>query len=151
MTKLYKSTTDKVIDGVCGGIAEYFDIDSVIVRALFVLITLVGGSGILLYIVLAIIMPEQGTKSKNTNEVVAENAKNIEKKVTETVEKVEEKIGKKHSVSTFGVVLIFLGIYFLLQTSHFPMFSIIRNLLENLWPVALIIIGFVVIAKKGSK
>ncbi len=57
--KLYKSQSDKKICGVCGGVAEYFGIDSTLVRLLVVLFTLFGGSGVLLYIIAAIIMPSQ--------------------------------------------------------------------------------------------
>jgi len=55
--RLYKSRRNKMIDGVCGGIAEYFDVDPTIVRIIWVLITLMGGSGFILYIVAMIIMP----------------------------------------------------------------------------------------------
>lgn len=55
--KLYKSSTDKKLCGVCGGIAEYFDIDSTIVRLLWVFFSLFAGSGLLAYIVAAIVMP----------------------------------------------------------------------------------------------
>lgn len=55
--RLYKSRRNKVIDGVCGGIAEYFDVDPTIVRLLWVLVTFMGGSGFILYIVGMIIMP----------------------------------------------------------------------------------------------
>ncbi|QOX65218.1 PspC domain-containing protein [Anoxybacterium hadale] len=56
--KLYKSSNDKVLAGVCGGIGEYFAIDSVIVRLLWVVFTLMGGAGLIAYIIAAIIMPE---------------------------------------------------------------------------------------------
>jgi phage shock protein C len=55
--RLYKSRQNRVIDGVCGGVAEYFDVDSTIVRLLWVLVTLMGGSGFILYIIAMIIMP----------------------------------------------------------------------------------------------
>ena len=55
--RLYKSRRNKMIDGVCGGIAEYFDVDPTIVRTLMVFSTLLGGSGFILYIVGMIIMP----------------------------------------------------------------------------------------------
>ena len=58
MKKLYKSQIDKKLCGVCGGIAEYFNIDSTLVRLLWVLFTLAGGSGLLCYIIAAIIMPD---------------------------------------------------------------------------------------------
>lgn len=55
--KMYKSSTDKKISGVCGGIAEYFDIDPTLVRVITVLLILGWGSGLILYIVLALVMP----------------------------------------------------------------------------------------------
>ena len=57
--KLYRSTTDKKIAGVCGGFARYFDVDSTLVRLLLVLFCLLGGSGVLFYIICAIIIPEE--------------------------------------------------------------------------------------------
>ena len=56
--KLYKSSTNKILFGVCGGIAEYFDIDPVITRIILVLLTFLGGSGILAYIICAIFIPK---------------------------------------------------------------------------------------------
>lgn len=55
--KLYKSNTDKKICGVCGGLAKYFGIDSTIVRLALVLFCLLGGSGLLAYLICAIVMP----------------------------------------------------------------------------------------------
>ncbi len=57
--KLYKSNTDKKIDGVCAGVGEYFDIDSTVIRLLWVLATLFVGAGILAYIVAALVMPRK--------------------------------------------------------------------------------------------
>ena len=59
--RLYRSTTDKMIGGVSGGLAEYMNIDPVIVRILFVLLVLFGGSGVLVYIILWIVIPEKPT------------------------------------------------------------------------------------------
>lgn len=56
--RFYKSTTDKFIAGVCGGIADYFNIDPTIVRLICALICLAYGTGIIIYIILAIVMPE---------------------------------------------------------------------------------------------
>lgn len=55
--RLYKSNQNKMIDGVCGGIAEYFGVDPTVVRLLWALFSLMGGSGILAYIIAAIIIP----------------------------------------------------------------------------------------------
>ena len=55
--KLYKSTTDKKVCGVCGGIAEYLNVDSTVIRLICVLAILFAGSGLLAYLIAAIIMP----------------------------------------------------------------------------------------------
>ena len=55
--RLYKARTDKKLCGVCGGIASYFEMDSSIVRLALVAFTLLGGSGILAYIIAAIVIP----------------------------------------------------------------------------------------------
>ncbi len=59
MKKLYKSNQNKVIAGVCGGIAEYFDIDPTIIRLAWVLFCLIGGSGVLGYIICALVIPSE--------------------------------------------------------------------------------------------
>jgi len=56
--KLTKSRTDRKVAGVCGGIAEFFDVDVTVIRILWVLAILFGGTGILAYIVCALLMPE---------------------------------------------------------------------------------------------
>ena len=57
--KLYKSNNDKKLDGVCAGIGEYFDIDPTLVRLAWVVVTLFGGAGLLLYIIAAIVIPRK--------------------------------------------------------------------------------------------
>ncbi len=57
--KLYKSNTNKTLDGVCAGIAEYFDIDPTLIRLGWVVLTLAGGSGILAYIICALVIPRK--------------------------------------------------------------------------------------------
>ncbi len=59
MKRLYKSKEYKVINGVCGGIAEYLDIDPVIIRLIFVISIVVGGTGIIAYIIGMIIIPQK--------------------------------------------------------------------------------------------
>lgn len=57
--RLYRSSTDKKVCGVCGGIANYFDVDPTVIRLIWVIFTLVGGSGLIAYIIAAIIMPDE--------------------------------------------------------------------------------------------
>lgn len=57
--KLFRSTADKMLGGVAGGIAEYFDIDSTLVRVLFIVVVFLGGGGIIAYIILWIVVPQK--------------------------------------------------------------------------------------------
>ena len=57
--KLYRSTENKMLAGVCSGIADYFNIDPTLVRLGWLLFSLLGGSGLLAYIIAAIIIPER--------------------------------------------------------------------------------------------
>ncbi|MDF2906712.1 MAG: putative stress-responsive transcriptional regulator [Herbinix sp.] len=57
--RLYRSNRNKMICGVCGGLAEYINIDPTIVRLLWVVFSFAGGFGLLAYIIAAIIMPVQ--------------------------------------------------------------------------------------------
>lgn len=59
--KLYRSSTDKTISGVLGGIGEYFDLDPTLIRIAYVFLTIfsAGFPGILLYIIMALIVPKQ--------------------------------------------------------------------------------------------
>ena len=58
MKELKKSNTNRVVCGVCGGPGEYFNVDPTVVRLLWIAFSLMGGSGILAYIIAAVIMPE---------------------------------------------------------------------------------------------
>ncbi|MFE0441372.1 PspC domain-containing protein [Aerococcus sp. NPDC058936] len=62
--KLTKSRNDVKLDGVCAGIAEYFEIDPTIVRVIFVFVTLSGGAGILIYLLLALILPRDEGRTR---------------------------------------------------------------------------------------
>ncbi|MEE0944924.1 MAG: PspC domain-containing protein [Clostridia bacterium] len=57
--RLYKSKNDKKLCGVCAGVAEYFEIDPTLIRLAWVAFTVLGGSGIIAYIVAALVMPEK--------------------------------------------------------------------------------------------
>lgn len=68
--QLYRSTDQRMIYGVCGGIGEYFDIDPNLVRVIFALLLFFGGSGILLYVVLAIILPDESKLDMHPRQAV---------------------------------------------------------------------------------
>ena len=57
--KLYRSKTNRKLAGVCGGLARYFNVDATLIRVLFVLLAVLGGSGLVLYLAMWIIVPKQ--------------------------------------------------------------------------------------------
>ena len=59
MKKLYKDKKHAMLSGVCAGVAKYFDMDPTIIRLIWVFVTLVGGSGLVAYVVCAIVMPDE--------------------------------------------------------------------------------------------
>jgi len=59
MNRLYKSNTDKVFEGVCGGLGEYFNIDPVIIRLVWVVLIIFGGTGVVAYLIAMFIIPKR--------------------------------------------------------------------------------------------
>ena len=57
--KLYRSKTNRRLGGVCGGLAQYFNLDVTLIRVLFVLLAVLGGSGLILYVAMWIIVPKE--------------------------------------------------------------------------------------------
>lgn len=140
--RLYRSYTDKMLGGVCGGLGEYFDIDPVIIRVLFVIALLFGGGGILAYIILWIVIPQkpftipkQDQDSSAGNDVNAGEAHQNENTFKSFI--VEKRRMNKNSLA--GIILIFLGVLFLLD-NFVPKFSF-----HDFWPLILIGIGFALI------
>ena len=72
--KLYRSTDDKKIAGVCGGLGEYFDIDPTIIRLIWASLVLAVGTGIIAYILAWIIVPVMPHRVAKAAEPVAENS-----------------------------------------------------------------------------
>ena len=72
--RLYRSETDKILGGVCGGIAEVYNLDPTLIRLALILFTLMGGSGLLAYILAWIIIPSESElkEKKKVKDVEAE-------------------------------------------------------------------------------
>jgi phage shock protein PspC (stress-responsive transcriptional regulator) len=56
--KLYRSANQRMLAGVCGGLAEYFNVDATLIRVLFLVLGVFGGSGLVIYLVMWIIVPD---------------------------------------------------------------------------------------------
>ena len=75
--RLYRSETDKILGGVCGGIAEVYDLDPTLIRLALILFTLMGGSGLLAYILAWLIIPSE-SEIKNKKKVKDVQAEEID-------------------------------------------------------------------------
>jgi phage shock protein C len=148
--RLYRSRSDRMVWGVCGGLAKYFGIDPVIIRIIFVLLIFLSGVGILAYIILAIVVPLEESKSTTTSETVRENIEEMKETASELGRelrtsfekdkdnKEEESRMHHHRPYWFGIILIIIGLIFLLQN----FWSLFRW--HYMWPVILIVIGLLV-------
>ncbi len=157
--KLYRSNKNKMVGGVAGGLAEYFDIDPTIVRVVFVVALLMHGIGILAYILLWVIVPEQpfvfnmpagsaagsnepqpiynAGQTENTSSHSEVNSENNFAKAYD----IHQQEKKKKRSTFFGAALIIIGAIFLADTwiphIHF----------SHLFPIILIGIGIGLIIK----
>jgi phage shock protein C len=121
--KLYRSRTNSMIAGVCGGLGEYLNVDPTILRVVAVLLIFADGIGLLAYIVGWIIIPRRPMMEA---EVI-------------TIEK------STLSYLLPGLALIFLGLIFLLD-NLVPWFRF-----RYLWPVILIVVGIALLLKTQKK
>ena len=130
---LYRSRTQRMIGGVCGGIAEYFDIDPTLVRLLFMLSIVAGGAGMILYILALIVMPEapydDSPDEYDTTDAGQEGYDN-------------RNISRNRGIAIIGVVLIIIGLLSLVKRIIPGIWYYVKHLS---WPIAFIVIGIAII------
>ncbi|HRI05889.1 MAG TPA: PspC domain-containing protein [Candidatus Dojkabacteria bacterium] len=148
--RLVRSKTDQIIAGVCGGIAEYFEIDPIIVRLLFALLVFSGGSGVLIYIILWIIMPEKGDENKSHNQVVKENAKDFEQKVEQWADSMDKPDNRKKTQLWFGVAIVVLGTYLTLQNFGIGSMFNLGWYIGKFWPLIIVGLGVIILVKRDN-
>lgn len=149
--RLHRSRRDKMIAGVCGGLGEFFDIDPVVWRLAFVVVTLLGGAGVVIYIVLAILMPQEGREAAPAGDVVRENVDDLASSAREfsadlrgysrsyTAAEDQERRVRNRQVG--GLILVGLGTLFLV--TNLNLFWWLNW--DRLWPVVLIVIGVAIL------
>ncbi|MEZ4511659.1 MAG: PspC domain-containing protein [Chloroflexota bacterium] len=125
--RLTRSNTDQIIAGVCGGIATYLGIDSVLIRLAFLILLFASGIGLPIYFILWIIMP-------TANHGEANNAETIKQNLDEMGERLYTSVGKVGQPQTIGVVLVALGIFFLFSKMGFVHSGVF-------WPLLIIGLG----------
>jgi phage shock protein C len=148
-SKIYRSDSDYILAGVCGGLAEHFQIDPTLLRLVFVLLTIGGGSGVLIYLILWLVIPRENGKTKES--VREENIKEFTSDIEEKVKVVGQEIHdtfkrdnvKQEKGSIIGVAVLLIGLI-ALWDKIFP--NTIRW--DMFWPVILIVIGTILILRK---
>ncbi len=134
---LYRDTKDRVVAGVASGLANYFEMDPIIMRVLFVLLTLLGGGGIIGYIILWILVPEQARETHEFNDMTDENQETQPNPPVDEKENLNRKKNNGNMIA--GLILITLGTLFLMS-NYIPQIDF-----SDLWPVVLIVIGIVLL------
>ncbi|HOC96596.1 MAG TPA: PspC domain-containing protein [bacterium] len=132
MKKLYRSSRDMYIGGVCGGLGEVMNVDSNIIRIIFILFAIFG-AGVLIYLVMWAVLPLK-TLDEYEAEEHDENTINMEKTRDDVY-----KIANERNIHFLGTLLIFVGALFLINN----LFLSLK--FHKIWPLIIIIIGLVVI------
>ncbi len=139
--RLYRSQRDKMIAGVCGGIAEYFNVDPVWIRLATVLIVFVNGIGLLLYILAWILIPKNPYQ-KPGEKTIAEDT--VERAAERIASRKERRREGRHEGHIFaGLLLIILGALFLFK-NLFSWFS-----WAYVGPAIIIALGLYLIARRA--
>jgi phage shock protein PspC (stress-responsive transcriptional regulator) len=141
--RFYRSRTDKVFAGVCGGLGEYFNIDPILIRLLFLVLIIAAGGGLLAYIILWIITPEKPFDySQSQNSPTMENKQSSYEEPQGSQEKSKDDPfhypphrHRDRGNLIGGLVLITLGALFLAD-EFIPNVSF-----GDLWPIILVVIG----------
>ena len=135
--KLSRNSMNKVIGGVCSGLAEFFGLDVALVRIAFVIAFMFASFGFWLYIILWIVLPVEGQQSTVNNQ----QSESVSESVSEPVSKSESKV---KSVLA-GSFVILIGLLFLIN-NFIPI-----NWVWKLWPLILVAIGVVMIVTSSKK
>lgn len=149
MKHLYKSRKNKMLAGVCGGIAEYFDVDPVLVRIIFIVFTIFGGFAVLAYIIGAIIMPYPPPEP---GELAAASA--TPPAPLPLTPAAPTTPAHNNGALIVGVILVVLGAYFLMR--NIPVFHdfywrLHWHIHDYIVPAILIMIGTALLVKGARK
>ena len=143
LRKLYRSETDVILGGVCGGLGEYFEIDPTLVRLVFVLLGAFG-PGVIVYLILWVVIPTRSQASSESGDYMKETIADMKVRAKEISGNLRKDGRGSEAKSWLGIFLLFLGFMFLVEN-----FSPIR--LHLFWPVILIILGFFFLTREGGR
>ncbi|MBE6335616.1 MAG: PspC domain-containing protein [Lentimicrobiaceae bacterium] len=141
--KLERNPMNKVIGGVCSGLAEYFNLDVALVRVLFVIALLFASFGFWLYVILWIVIPERKISFdfNNTQQSEDQNQQYEDQSSDVTAED-----NKQKTTTVFaGVFVVLIGVIFLIN-NFIPI-----SWVWKLWPLVLVSIGVIMIVNASKK
>ena len=152
MKRLYRSRKNRMLGGVCGGIAEYFEIDPVIIRLVAVALFFVGGSAVLAYIIALIIIPYEPLEAAAAP---AASPAPPPANYAAAAGAAPARSGANDAIPLFlGILLIVIGGLFLLDNLPFfsPFYHEVRHYVRHFfWPSILIVFGVFLIARGWKK
>lgn len=131
--KLTRSRRHKVFGGVCGGLAQYFNIDPIIIRIIFVVLTIAQGMGILAYIIMWIVIPEEPFEQAYPLDPSITGTDNANSGQSDFMASMPPK--KENGKLILGIILIGIGIVFMADR-FLPYFDF-----SDVFPFALVVIG----------
>ena len=143
-SRLYRSETNRIIGGVCGGLGEYFSIDPTLIRIIFVILTLFGGSGILIYLILWIVIPSETQLGPVSSDHIKQNVFEMKQRAKTFAQEIRFNKASDNSRFWWAIIIIVLGFMFLFNNLG------ILNIFEikKLWPVIFIVLGLSIILKR---
>lgn len=150
--KLYRSSDERILAGVAGGIGRYFNVDPLFIRLIFVLLALVQGLGILLYVIFIFIIPKEGGKyldAELAGKKIKEFAQEAEEKTKQAAEEIEKqgRSWTRDRKRVIGLVILLVGLLALLN----EVVSVRWFRWDIFWRVALIVVGFYLLVKTDKK
>ncbi len=148
--KLYRSQTDRMLGGVCGGLAKYLNVDLTIVRLFFVVLTLLGGFGPLIYFIMWIVVPLEGYTYTDTHperfdgEDIKERAGMVRDDFISAV-----KQPNQNTARFIGIALVLAGGFFLVRQLNLPWL----NWLDSgvIWASLILLAGIALLMKATRK
>lgn len=147
MNTLRRSRTDRVIGGVCGGLAEYLALDPLLVRIFFIVFGIMTGMGVVAYMLLWLLVPAEDATFATRDEMIRHNAEEIRERAQHLGREAKTSLDKTweprqraaNRVLFVGAGLIVIGLLVLLKNLN------LLGWLNFLWPLVLIAIGLLIL------
>jgi phage shock protein PspC (stress-responsive transcriptional regulator) len=148
--RLYRSRSDRMVGGVCGGIAAYLNVDATIVRLVMAVLALVQGVGVVLYLLGWILIPAEGRPAGSPGDAAREGAEEMAVQARSFGDSVSKAVGSDsgNAAVVVGIVLVLVGVVFLLRSLGIVLFGWVEW--GVLWPIVLIGAGALLLLRRGN-